>query len=181
MTYALYQTDGLILGRKNFGEANTLFYLLTPESGLITVFAQGVRALRSKLRYELAASAEIAVTLVRGRSWWRLVGVAPTDSPLMPAPARPIWGRISLLARRLIRGEERNRELFFNLQSGFRRLTASEQSATELANQELLMVLQLLADLGYLDKQAPVLTPGGRPWQAEAVQLINRALSQSHL
>jgi recombinational DNA repair protein (RecF pathway) len=49
MSYHIYNTDGIVLKRVNFGESNALFYILTADLGLIISSAQAVRSHLSKL------------------------------------------------------------------------------------------------------------------------------------
>lgn len=46
---ATYRTTGLVLGRTNFGEADRIITLITPDHGKIKVVARGVRRIKSRL------------------------------------------------------------------------------------------------------------------------------------
>jgi len=75
--YRTYTTEAVVLGSRDAGEANKYYFLLTRELGLIHAFAQGVRELKSKLRYSLAELSYVKVSLVRGKEKWRLTSVVP--------------------------------------------------------------------------------------------------------
>ena len=48
MSYIIYQTEGVILSKTNFGEADKLFYIFTEQFGLIRASANGVLNLKSE-------------------------------------------------------------------------------------------------------------------------------------
>ena len=78
MVYHLYQTKAFVLDEQSFGEANRVYSFLTPDLGLVVATAQGVRLLKSKLRFQLNKYAHVRVVLVRGKEMWRLIGVEKT-------------------------------------------------------------------------------------------------------
>lgn len=62
-----YQTTGLVLGRTNFGEADRVIRLLTPEHGKLSVVAKGVRRVKSRTAGHLELFGEVELTLASGR------------------------------------------------------------------------------------------------------------------
>ena len=74
MAYRHYQTEGLVINSRPYGEADRFYQILTPDFGLISVLAQGVRLEKSKLRYQILNYSLVNIELVRGREYWRLVG-----------------------------------------------------------------------------------------------------------
>ncbi len=75
-----YQTQGIVLARSNFGEADRLVTLLTPDFGLVKAIAPGARKYRSSLggRVELFVVNELL--LVKGRSIDRIIQAQTLDS-----------------------------------------------------------------------------------------------------
>jgi DNA repair protein RecO (recombination protein O) len=65
---AIYITSGIVIGRHNFGEADRIIVLLTPDRGVVRVVAKGVRRIKSKLAGHLELFCESELTLVEGRS-----------------------------------------------------------------------------------------------------------------
>lgn len=63
-----YQTNGIVIGRTNFGEADRIVRLLTPEHGKLSAVAKGVRRIKSRLAGHLEPFAEANLTLVTGRN-----------------------------------------------------------------------------------------------------------------
>lgn len=60
-------TTGIVLSRTNFGEADRIIKLLTPDSGKISLLARGVRKPKSKLAGGIELFSVSSVTYIRGR------------------------------------------------------------------------------------------------------------------
>lgn len=60
-------TDGIVLSRTNFGEADRIIKLLTPEAGKISLLAKGVRKPKSKLAGGIELFSVSSITYIRGR------------------------------------------------------------------------------------------------------------------
>jgi DNA repair protein RecO (recombination protein O) len=63
-----YQTTGIVIGRTNFGEADRIIRLLTPEHGKISAVAKGVRKIKSRLGGHLELFGEVGLMLATGRN-----------------------------------------------------------------------------------------------------------------
>lgn len=148
-----------MLGKRGFGEANALTALLTKEFGLLRATARSARVEHSKLRYGLEPLTRARFTFVRGRQEWKLTGIQQTVRPLLQssAEARAVAGRIAKLLLRLIHGEEEVQGLFVTVDEGFSAL-ARTSSTEEVRSIESLLVLRILAHLGYLPR-TPELAP----------------------
>lgn len=69
------RTSAIVLRRTNYGEADRILQLLTPEHGKLSVMAKGVRREKSKLAGGIELLAVSDVTLVSGKSdIWTLTG-----------------------------------------------------------------------------------------------------------
>src|SRR5579859_3735252 len=108
--YDIFATDGIVLGKRGVGEANTLVSVLTREFGLVRPTARSTRVERSKLRYGLEPLTRARFSLVKGKREWKLVGVEHINrdfmTPALSHRARAALGRVSKLLLRLITGEE---------------------------------------------------------------------------
>jgi DNA repair protein RecO (recombination protein O) len=62
-----FRTKGILLRRTNYGEADKIIQLLTPDHGRVSVMAKGVRRGKSKLAGGLELFAECDVTLLKGK------------------------------------------------------------------------------------------------------------------
>jgi DNA repair protein RecO (recombination protein O) len=65
----LYVTDAIVLSRFDFGEADRILTLLTPELGKIKAIAKGIRRPTSRIGGALEPLAELRVQLARGRTF----------------------------------------------------------------------------------------------------------------
>jgi len=65
----LYVTDAIVLSRFDFGEADRILTLLTPELGKIKAIAKGIRRPTSRIGGSLEPLAELRLQLARGRTF----------------------------------------------------------------------------------------------------------------
>ncbi|HKX24570.1 MAG TPA: DNA repair protein RecO [Candidatus Saccharimonadales bacterium] len=63
-----FRTEAIILRRTNYGEADRILNLLTPERGKLSAIAKGVRKSKSKLAGGLELFATCDVTIMQGKS-----------------------------------------------------------------------------------------------------------------
>lgn len=63
-----YKTEGVILRRRNIGEADTIFTVFSASSGKFDAIARGVRKARSHMRGHLEPLTRSRLMLARGRS-----------------------------------------------------------------------------------------------------------------
>jgi DNA repair protein RecO (recombination protein O) len=63
-----FRTEAIILRRTNYGEADRILNLLTPEHGKVSAIAKGVRKAKSKLAGGLELFATCEVTIIQGKS-----------------------------------------------------------------------------------------------------------------
>jgi len=63
-----FRTEAIILRRTNYGEADRILNLLTPERGKLSAIAKGVRKAKSKLAGGLELFATCDITLLGGKS-----------------------------------------------------------------------------------------------------------------
>ncbi len=178
MHHHRYQVPAIVLASEERQEASRLIFLLTSELGLVSALAQGVRLPQAKLRAHLQPFSHLRIELVRGREWWRVVGVGPGDFSYhsFGQPARLLLARVFNLLRRLLPGEGAPMEIFEELYSAAWSL-AQEQppESPRLADFELLLVARLLHHLGYLPADRLV---GERN---QILLAVNESLAHSHL
>ena len=60
-------TNGIVLGRTDYGEADRILTLLTPDQGKLRLLAKGVRRVKSKLAGGIELFSVSNITFVRGR------------------------------------------------------------------------------------------------------------------
>lgn len=196
MSHTVYHTEGIILSSIDVGESNRFLFILTKDLGLLGVVAQGVRELKSKLRYSLNTLSHTYIDLVRGKEVWRATNTQNLQSfsSLVNNKEKiALYVRLSYLLRRLMPGESAHKRLFEEFLSGIDFLEREEMSIEELRSFEALAVLRILSELGYwgetkkfeefLDKTVWSHEELLRFSQVriEANKYINHALKESHL
>lgn len=192
MSHTIYNTEGFILKSAPFGEANKYFFILTRDFGLIKAAAQGVRHLKSKLRYNLEDFSFGQVSVVRGREIWRLTS-AEKKLAVKETEKFLLIGRIFSLLLRLLHGEEKNEKLFNWLKEGFVFLAQKEMPENELASFECIMALRILSALGYIGELGDFNQFTASPYftlelilamstlKSRAILEINKSLKETHL
>jgi len=64
----VYKTEGVILRRRNLGEADSIFTVFSPHEGKFDAIAKGVRKARSHMRGHLEPLTRSSLLVARGRS-----------------------------------------------------------------------------------------------------------------
>ncbi|MBI3633608.1 MAG: DNA repair protein RecO [Candidatus Vogelbacteria bacterium] len=178
------------------GESNRYLDLFTEDFGLVRGIAQGVRKLESKLRYGLQDLSYSKLSLVKGREVWRIVNVEKLnvfDQIVKDKKRVELTSRIFSLVRRLVRGEEKDSELFNDVNSALFLMATNDLVDKDLKNFEAVLVYRILHRLGYIPESlqlSPVVIFD--EWRLESfnidsyvrtamVRQINDSLLHSHL
>ncbi len=161
--HKLFVSDGIVLGKRGLGEANTLVAILTRELGLVKAVARSARRETSKLRYSIEPLSRGTYSFIRGKHEWKLTGALGIDdpwrSPQVSTEGRRAAGRIARLLLRLIPGEEESLALYDTVAQGLAALVqASKGNSWNAEHIETVLVLRILSHLGYLP-QTPELRP----------------------
>ncbi len=190
----IYHTDGIILGSRNFKEANKYFYILTRDLGLVYAEAEGIRKITSKLRFVLQDFSYVKLDFVKRKNIWRITSAIKTnelDILKNDFEKLKILNNISRLLIRLLPEQETNENLFVDLLNGLKTFEKIENKQ-ELVNLEIILVLKILHNLGYLNTQEILSDLNPSPIQNEflldisknksfILKEINKALRESHL
>lgn len=189
----IHHTEGIILGSKNFSEAGRYYSIFTRDLGMINASAQGVRKMSSKLRFVLQDFAYLKIDLVKGKDFWRITSASKTNKleDLYKPENLRVFINISRLLKRLLAGEDSNKDLFTDLIDG---LSVLEKSTTneELRNIEAIIVLRILNNLGYIGESVISEDLIKSPFEMDVVfkagvnrskilHQINKALKETHL
>ena len=95
--YKKYNTEALILGSRERGEADRVYALMTREFGLVSARASAVRTYPSRMRCALQNYSRARVALVRGKRGWRVGGAVAEDPASYEKGGKVIFARISEL------------------------------------------------------------------------------------
>jgi DNA repair protein RecO (recombination protein O) len=195
MAHEIYQTEGVILERRNFGEAEKLYIILTEKFGKITAIAQGVRNIKSKLKFNLEPLGLVKLALVATGESWRITDAEKLKSftgIVNNADKLLLYSRLVKLISRMLQGQEKNHNLWGQFLADITFLEKSDLSKNELSVFEAVTALRILHNLGYVDKEdlssfiniksldSDVLTEAGK-MRSKIVFAVNEAIKSSHL
>ena len=189
----IYHTEGIILGSGNFGETGKYYSIFTRDLGMIYASAQGVRKMSSKLRFVLQDFAYLKIDLVKGKDFWRITSASKTNKleKLSEPGVFKVFVNISNLLKRLLAGEDPNKDLFVDLLKGLSVLEKAENK-DELRNIEAIIVLRILNNLGYIGGNEILKDFIKSPFEEDLIfkvsesrtkilYQINKALKETHL
>ncbi len=169
MSYHIHTTDAFIISTVPRGERNCSLLFITEELGTLYAHAQGVRVLTSKLRSHLIPHAFIHVSLVRGRSEWRVVGaeglVRLDRLPTMPRAS--LLRCLSLAAHTTVPDDPHTNHFALMREALTVFMNTDEDSMPAL---ELLTVLKIIYHAGFLPDDAEVSPYLGVPLSSESAQ-----------
>ncbi len=199
MSHHVYNTAGLILDTTDTGETSHYVSIFTRDLGLVGARAQNTRSVKSKLRYALDAPARSTVSLIRGKHTWKLISAIPDKSFFAVFRGNEqkqiISARVFFLIKRLLAGEESNKELFDVVNTGldFLERGIPEADAEQTRNFEAVIILRILHILGYVPERDDLKSfYGTTDWNTdmvqalglkrrEAIQVINESLKETGL
>lgn len=192
MSYHIYTTDGIILKRTPFGEANILVHILTSDLGLIMASARSARLYVSKLRPALQEYALVSVSCVKGKGGWKITNVVSRGSFYFGYPeyTHRVISQISFVLMQMIQGEIPQKEVYEIINSGFEYLKQVPENY--ISEFETLTVLRILNELGYVVRDLTTEKFLNNEWNEKVlsevrenkiavVSVINKALKASHL
>lgn len=151
--YQKYHTESLVLGSREYGEADKVVALYTKDFGLVRARASAVRSEHSKMRYALQKYARANVSLVKGKRGWRAAGATALQNAGGDVRSVAAFARISELVLRLVHGEEKNDYLFAALAEAHETLL-SHGGAEIFGTVEIVCVARVLFALGYISSEA---------------------------
>lgn len=189
MSYKTYTTEAIVCGSRANNTSDKSFLLFARDAGMLWASAKSVREERSKQRFALQDFSLVRVSLVRGKSGWR-IGSAESEKNYFTRAATKS-GRAGVttavrLLRQFLHGEIAQPEIF---EDAKRVLLESQNLDAENEKKLLeLFTLRLLHKLGYIsarDSYREVLE--SEEWwkleevSAEAKKAIEKGRQVSHL
>lgn len=155
MAHEIYQTEGIILDRRNFGEAEKLYIVLTDKFGKITAIAQGVRNIKSKLKFSLEPLSLVKFALVATGESWRIVDAEKIKSFKSINNEQEkllLFSRLVKLISRMLQGQEKNQNLWNQFLADVTFLEIGDMGKKDLVAFEAAAAARILHNLGYIDK-----------------------------
>ena len=183
MAHQIYLTEGIIMKKRDFGEADRLFWIYTEKFGMIMASAKGVRLEKSKLRGNLDVFTCGDFAVISSKDFWRLVDARETislkfnhnsaEQPSLIGGQVKVFARTASLLARMIKGEERNEEMWKQLKILFLNLFKKNVEKKDLKDLEIRSTAAILKTLGYMGEE-PSFGNG-------LISAINRAIKESML
>lgn len=157
----MYTTDALVCNSYERNATDGAFALFTHDYGLLYATARGVREERSRQRYGLQPFSRIRVSLIRGKTGWRIGSVTPLENFYTQARTRQdraVVVSIFRLVNRFIQGEESLPDLYQFLHEALQ--VVRDGGVRDRVSFIQLVTARFLAQLGHIDSaQAPVPVP----------------------
>jgi len=150
MAHHVYKTEAFVLKALPRGDSNHSLELYTKELGFIRATAQGVRKIKSKLKYSLQEYSYTEITLVFGKGGWRITGASEKDNYFYGfenKEARNLVARIFSVIKMYAASEESNYELYEVIKSSIEAMKDSDDHESI----EILAIVRMLNILGYVD------------------------------
>lgn len=151
--FPLYVIEGIILKRKNVGEADRVVTIFSKELGKIYAVAKGVRKIKSRRAPHLEVFTHARVVLHRGKKWDLVTEVQTIQLFYLMRKELP---RIAVgyylveLIDRLLPERQEHRDVFTLLCRTLTQLDSGEIDTKKLYEE---FALALLTDLGYLHRE----------------------------
>lgn len=190
MSYQIYITEALVCGTYDRNTSDRSVALFTREAGMLYATVKSAREERSKHRYALQDFSVARVSLVRGKTGWRVTGAEPVTNlywNTSTREGRAVVRNVVRLLRRFVNGEEPMPDVYDDLMSAL-------STTTLLTDRlELLLTLRTLSALGYIDPEGQnralieaddalsVLSQVTASHEEEGKRAIARAFETSHL
>ena len=153
-----YSSEGIILSRKNYGEADRILTVFSKTHGKITLLAKGIRRLTSKKRGHLENFSQVKFSATDNKGFDLMTEVGTINSFLK---VRSNLNKVSLayyfceVVNKITREGEKQ-------SSVYDLLTSSLEQLETVKNLKILrkdFILKLLIDLGYWPETKKMLDP----------------------
>ncbi len=183
MSYHVYTTDGIILKRTAFGEANVVLHILTRDHGLIIASAQAVRMVNSKLNSALQEYSHTLLSCIKGKNGWKIINSASKENFFFPLSIKKqqIVARVASVLVQMLPGEEIHPAVFEVVCGGYTELVTQDKFLKEL---EALLIARILYHLGYIGlKENTLEFVSTYGWGGDVLEKVekNKLLIISHI
>lgn len=148
MAYQTYITDAIVCGSWNRNTADKSILLFAREAGMVYVQAKSIRREHSKQRYALQDASYARVTLIRGKSGWKVASAESRLSLYERATTRSGRALVRdtiLLLRRVMQGEIPHQAIFDDVLTALR-----GDECDEHKTRATVLFARILYALGYV-------------------------------
>lgn len=168
----MYTTKAIVCGSRDNMTSDKSYLLFTEDIGMLWATAKSVRMEKSKQRHALQDFSIIRISLVQGRSTWRIGSVEAIANPFLAADSRMSRAGVSFVVkaiRRYVHGEVVVPEIFSDTEESLLSLSSEDDIGTIERYQQLYM-LRLLSRLGYVVRTEALASSLDTPSIAAAVE-----------
>lgn len=153
-----YSTEVIILGRKNFGEADRILTVFSKHYGKLRIIAKGIRRPTSRKKGSLEIFTHARLLLARGRNMDIVTDAEVKQSFTswrMDLRKVGLAYHLVEIVDRMTAERQENKEIFDLLASSFEKLTSL--GYWELYGFTQTFKMKVLEELGFLERGVPIL------------------------
>lgn len=150
--FTYYRSQGFVLKKENRGEADQLLTIFTKDFGRVKLLARSIRKIKSKLRSSIELFYLSEIEFVQGKTYNTLIGARLLDKfPQIRQnlEALAITYKIAQIFDKLIKGQEKDENLWQLLEQTFKKLDRQGLSQESLEQLYKHFLWQFLILLGY--------------------------------
>jgi DNA repair protein RecO (recombination protein O) len=148
MNQRSYSSEGIVLSRKNYGEADRILIIVSKDFGKLSLLAKGIRKIKSKKRGHLEIFSKIKFSAVRGNGMDIITEAETIDDFSL---VRTNLNKISLayyfceVVSKITREDSHLSSIYNLLSNALNNL----ESESELKKLRFKFIHDLLSDMGY--------------------------------
>lgn len=150
MSYKTYTTEALVCGSNCHNTSDKNYLLFCKDEGMLFATARSIREERSKQRYALQDFSHIRVSLIKGKSGWRIGSAEALGNAFMQVENRKQRGLINFVFAQLRRYVHGEIALLHVYEDAHEIITNSAFFEEKSARVQQLFLVRLLSELGYI-------------------------------
>lgn len=157
-----YSSEGIVLARRNFGEADRILVVYSKKFGKVSFIAKGVRKLESRKRGSLEVFSHFKFAASRGKNLDLITEAEVIDSyPTIRKNLKKVTVAYYFMevVGRVTSEDEKNEELYSLLAGYLDKLRGRTSSGTSLGNLRKNFVRDVLTLIGFWPKGKPMENP----------------------
>lgn len=150
MSYKTYTTEAIVAGSRANNTSDKAFLLFTREAGMLWASAKSVREERSRQRFALQDFSLIRVSLIKGKSGWRIGSAESEANYFTIAKTKEERHKIAVivkLLRQFIHGDVSHPAIFEDAKTALQKIVEPNGPTDELL---AIFSLRFLNRLGYI-------------------------------
>ncbi len=155
MSHKIYTTEAFVCGSHDSNTSDKSYLLFTQDSGMLFATARSVREEKSKQRYALQDFSRIRVSLIKGKSGWRIGSAEALGNPFLLATTRlqrALVNFVFMQLRRYVHGESALPSVYCDLTEVLEKVQTFESVWSKVGQ---VFLLRLLSELGYIATEPP--------------------------